>query len=151
MRSDPCPGSVALPSSIPFGEASAPRIICSTVLDAKYMSSISSGNLQQMVTCCIMSGANHSILVFPSGTIRNLPAYAIGDATSANRSVRIDAVELKTDATSVREWRENGAGLAARILLLSRTVFAPQSVLEQRAGPAVPRSLHAVAETRGPA
>lgn len=90
-----------------------------TVIDAKYKSRISSGNLQQMVAYCVLSGARHAVLVVPSGALRETSSFEFPNALAPQNPIRIDTAELCTDATSVVDWRANASKLATAILQLS--------------------------------
>ncbi len=99
------PGAFELDAFLPSlaGEA--------VVVDAKYRSSISAGNLQQMVTYCYMTGARRAVLVTPGGE----PArYRFASPWGAG-PIQISAVPLDVGGRSVAEWRAAGRALAARV------------------------------------
>lgn len=95
------------------------------VVDAKFKSSVSSGNLQQMVTYCLMSGAQQAVLVFPSGHLGDRRSYRIPLADG--REVVVHVVELDTSGKSLAEWRCN----ASRLLEHVQTVIATESVAKE--------------------
>jgi hypothetical protein len=73
------------------------------VVDAKYKTQVSSGNLQQMVAYCHITGARRAALVFPHGHLQDTKSFFF-DGVDAER-IRIDLAELKTDAVDVLGWR----------------------------------------------
>ncbi|MCP4501164.1 MAG: hypothetical protein GY822_14490 [Deltaproteobacteria bacterium] len=79
------------------------------VVDAKYKKQVSSGNLQQMVTYCFLTGAHRAVLVFPQGNLTSENAYYF-DGPSGDR-IRVDVAELRTDSNNLRDWRRAGAEL----------------------------------------
>jgi McrBC 5-methylcytosine restriction system component len=83
------------------------------VIDAKYKSSISSGNLQQLIAYCSVLGARFGVLVVPEGNVVDRRAYHFRIAELG--SFRIHVVQLRTAARSVDEWRTNAAGLVAEL------------------------------------
>jgi hypothetical protein len=83
------------------------------VVDAKYKRKVSPANLQQMVTYCHLTGARHSVLVFPKGQLRDQRSYVLpGPGSSA---LRVDLAELDTSGRTIAEWRRHGAALASKI------------------------------------
>lgn len=84
------------------------------VIDAKYKTSVSAANLQQMVTYCFVLGARRGALVLPGEEGREAVAYRFS-AGSGGGEVRVDVVGLSTDGRSVRAWREAGQRLAEQI------------------------------------
>jgi 5-methylcytosine-specific restriction endonuclease McrBC regulatory subunit McrC len=91
------------------------------VIDAKYKTKVSSGNLQQMVTYCFVTGARRAVLVFPAGHVKDFRGYefAAGELARLERrigSVRVDVVELDTTARDVAGWRRNSRAMVERVL-----------------------------------
>jgi len=84
------------------------------VVDAKYKAHVSSGNLQQMVTYCFVTGARRAVLVFPKGNLTDRRSYLF--AGKSGKDIRIDLAELATDARDVVGWRQNARLLVADVL-----------------------------------
>jgi hypothetical protein len=85
------------------------------VVDAKYKTSIASANLQQVVTCCYLTGARKAFLVVPAGY--DAVTSFVFNAGSGADSVAIEVVELSTNARSVDEWRGSAAALVDSIMV----------------------------------
>ncbi len=81
------------------------------VVDAKYKSSLSAANLQQVVTYCFLTGAKKAVLVFPMGHLREQSTFRFpGKGLIRDRSpatVDVSLVEFRTDAGDVEGWRAN--------------------------------------------
>lgn len=75
------------------------------VIDAKYKSSISSANLQQMVAYCSILGAKVGVLVVPEGAVVDLRTYCFRPADGTR--VVIHIIPLQTSAQRMEEWRAN--------------------------------------------
>lgn len=87
------------------------------VVDAKFKSAVSSANLQQMVTYCLMTGARRAVLVLPAGHLKDRRSYRFPiDPIWGGGEVRVDLVELKTDGQCLAAWRTNAQALVAEIL-----------------------------------
>lgn len=90
------------------------------VVDAKFKTSVSSSNLQQVVTYCVMVGATRAFLVFPSACpARFKPGTWIvvnGKGPWAHRQVRVDIAVLQTDGKDVAAWRRAGSDLVREIV-----------------------------------
>lgn len=89
------------------------------VVDAKYKSSLSSGNLQQIVAYCFMLGARTGVLVVPKGSESNMRLYTVSPAVSnpagANRDINIHVVELETGAVTVQQWHNEATRFVRRL------------------------------------
>lgn len=88
------------------------------VVDAKFKSAVSSANLQQMVTYCLMAGARRAVLVFPAGHLNDRRSYRFQIAPVwGGGEVVVDVVELKTDGQSLAAWRTNAQALVSEIMM----------------------------------
>ena len=91
------------------------------VVDAKYKKSVSSSNLQQMISYCFMTGAERAVLVFPSGHFKDRGSYHFKSGGLRNvdgqlGALTIDIAELDTGAKTMAEWREAGRRLVEEIV-----------------------------------
>lgn len=77
-------------------------IVGPVVIDAKYKSSISSANLQQMVAYCSMLGARVGVLVVPEGQSTDLRTFHFGLADRGR--VALHVIPLRTSAQNANEW-----------------------------------------------
>lgn len=82
------------------------------IVDAKFKSSVSSSNLQQMVTYCVMTGARQAVLVLPAGHIADRRVYRFALASGFDE-VRVNIVELDTSGESLGAWRLNAQAMVA--------------------------------------
>jgi len=94
------------------------------VVDAKYKTHVASGNLQQVVAYCFSVGSREAVLAFPAGHLDALATFRF-DGIGLERqrepsTISVRTAELRTDATSVSEWRENAATFA-RCIVSNRT------------------------------
>lgn len=87
------------------------------VVDAKYKRKISSGNLHQMIAYFALSGATRGAFVVPAEVVADRRAYLFERADGVR--VRVDVLELSTDAADIDGWRQNGRRLADEITGLS--------------------------------
>lgn len=90
------------------------------VVDAKYKMDLSSANIQQVTTYCVMVGATRAVLVFPMGYPEHIPSGSSiavrGAGRWADRQVRVDVVTLRTDGKNVAAWRKAGCELVEAVL-----------------------------------
>lgn len=84
------------------------------IVDAKYKRQISSANLHQMIAYCALTGASRAALVVPAGVVADRRAYVFDRVGSS--PVRIDIVEIATNAPDVAGWRANARAMAATLL-----------------------------------
>jgi 5-methylcytosine-specific restriction endonuclease McrBC regulatory subunit McrC len=91
-----------------------PTLCGGVVIDAKYKTEISAGNLQQMVTYCHLTGAPHAVLVFPEGHLQGQSRFTF--VAPDGRTCVVDVVELRTDAARLEDWRTFGRSLVADVL-----------------------------------
>jgi 5-methylcytosine-specific restriction endonuclease McrBC regulatory subunit McrC len=94
-----------------------PGIAGGLVVDAKYRSSVSPGNLQQMVTYCHLTGAPTAVLVLPAGHHQDGQRFSF--PTPDGRVVCVQTAELRTDARSIADWIAFARNLVDRVLLLA--------------------------------
>jgi len=73
------------------------------VVDAKYKTRISSGNLQQMVTYCWVTGARRAVLVVPAGVVADRRSFELVGASG--EVIRIEVVELALGERTLGGWR----------------------------------------------
>jgi len=101
------------------------------VVDAKYKSAVSSANLQQAVTYCVVTGARRAILVLPGGRRAAPSRYRFRLTSLQDRDrcefVTIDAVELDTACVSVAAWRAAAAAMAQNVFPLRSTLTLPDT------------------------
>lgn len=83
------------------------------VVDAKYKASISSANLQQIVTYCLVLGARLGVLIVPAGAVADRRTYVFEIAVLG--AVRVHVVELQTTASTVADWKANATALGATV------------------------------------
>lgn len=91
----------------------APDLICHLddgplIVDAKFKHDVSSANIQQMVTYCVLTGARRAVLVVPAGG-EFADAYVL--PIPGGSSIEIRIVELGTLGCTMSAWREYGATL----------------------------------------
>ena len=88
----------------------------SIVIDAKYKVSVSSANLQQVVTYCVSKGARQAVLVLPGVDAGMRRSYrlrlASAPGTTGEDRIRVEEVVLDTTATSVAAWRSAAVAMA---------------------------------------
>ena len=97
------------------------------VIDAKYKTRVASSNLQQMVTYCLMTGAQHAVLVFPEGFVDAGTVYqfdAPGSSESSPRRIMVSTAELKTGGQTMAEWREAAGRLVTQT---TTSLFSPSA------------------------
>jgi hypothetical protein len=76
-------------------------------VDAKYKQSVSSQNLQQMVTYCWMTGCRHAVLVLPA----HLAGGARYDLHSPDEAVTVHVVGMRIDGKDLASWKAAGEQL----------------------------------------
>lgn len=86
------------------------------VVDAKYKDSIATANLQQMVTYCIATGAQHAVMVFPAGHLTDKRTYLLVPPHQGAASLRIHLVEFELTQTKLSGWHEAGRRVAAEVV-----------------------------------
>lgn len=79
------------------------------VVDAKYKTKISSSNIQQIATYCLMTRSARGLLVLPAGHVDVNQVLVVGPQENA---VEIHILELDTSATDLAGWRANARDLA---------------------------------------
>ena len=89
------------------------------VVDAKYKTKVSSANLQQMVTYCMVTGARRAVLVFPGGQIEPDHSFVFEGALR-QWNTRVELAELDTSATDVDGWRTNARRMVDGIVAEQR-------------------------------
>jgi 5-methylcytosine-specific restriction endonuclease McrBC regulatory subunit McrC len=84
------------------------------VVDAKYKTQVSSGNLQQMVAYCLLSGATNAVLAFPAGFVPSGTRYRFSNQLPGGEDRNIDVItgDLATHGRSLGEWRAAGKEFA---------------------------------------
>lgn len=91
------------------------------VVDAKYKSTLSASNIQQMITYCFVLGARIGVLVVPGGITGDLRSYNVVPPTDGkggrSSTINIHVVELETGATTVEQWRDEAAKFVRRLAL----------------------------------
>ena len=98
------------------------------VVDAKYKSALSSGNIQQVVAYCYLTGARRSVLVFPHGMVDTLGTSTLKPWNESAPAIRVGLAELRTDAKDVDGWRKNGRNLVSSVFANRHAVFAEEIV-----------------------
>jgi 5-methylcytosine-specific restriction endonuclease McrBC regulatory subunit McrC len=91
-----------------------PTLAGGLVIDAKYKSRVSPGNLQQMVTYCHLTGARMAVLVFPAGQLTSPARYTF--RAPHGPSVEILTAELQTCASRPADWRHFGREVVSDVL-----------------------------------
>lgn len=90
------------------------------VVDAEYKTEVASASLQQVVTYCFAVGSREAVLAFPAGHLDALGSYSFAgsglDRHGIPASISVRTVELRTDAQSVSQWRENAASFVRDVL-----------------------------------
>ena len=92
------------------------------VIDAKYKSKVSSGNLQQMVTYCYVTGARQAVLVLPVGSPQPRISYHFRSTDAEQRAVTVDVAYFPTNGRSVAAWEQNGECLVESVLGSSESI-----------------------------
>jgi 5-methylcytosine-specific restriction endonuclease McrBC regulatory subunit McrC len=85
------------------------------VVDAKYKTRIATANLQQMITYCVATGAQHAVLVFPAGHLDDRRTYLLVPPHSDAAPLRIHIVEFDLTQTKLAGWHEAGRRVAAEV------------------------------------
>lgn len=83
------------------------------IVDAKYKRKIASANLHQMIAYAAMTGVTRCVLVVPGGLVTDLRTYLFDRATGGR--LRIEVLELATDAVDLAGWRQNARRLAEQL------------------------------------
>lgn len=78
------------------------------VVDAKFKTDVSSANLHQMVTYCVMTGARRAVLVLPSSDDVAPSTYVV---PTSHGTISIDVVKFDVDNRTVEDWRRSAARL----------------------------------------
>ena len=90
------------------------------VVDAKYKSSLSSANLQQMVAYCFAMGASSGVLVVPRSADTEFRAYEVTPTgcwkVSDRSAIAIRVLDLDTSARTVEQWRAAASELAGHFI-----------------------------------
>ena len=86
------------------------------VVDAKYKTQVSSGNLQQMVTYCLGTGAQHAVLVFPAGYPTDQRSYVLVPPEPSSTALRIHLVELDIQQTKLSDWHAAARAMVAEVV-----------------------------------
>lgn len=76
------------------------------VVDAKFKTDVSPGNLHQMVTYCVMSGSPRAILVLPSSVECEPASYSV---PTVQGTLRIDVLKFDVANRTVEDWRRSAA------------------------------------------
>src|SRR5262249_1237080 len=98
-----------------------PDLYCSNeelgpcVIDAKYKTSVSSANLQQVLTYCFLTGAPRAVLVVPKVGAIQAESYVFTPgsrwAVLDDRRVQVDVLTFDTSGQDVASWRANGRNM----------------------------------------
>lgn len=86
------------------------------VVDAKYKDRIATANLQQMVTYCVATGAQHAVLVFPTGHLDDKRTYLLVPPQPGAAPLRIHILEFDLTQTTLAGWHDAGRRLAAEVV-----------------------------------
>ncbi len=84
------------------------------VIDAKYKHTVSSSNLQQLVTYCTLAGVTKGVVAMPASAsveadhFRFTPAYG--------NPIEIAVVKFDTSGRSVEAWKHHAAGFVERLV-----------------------------------
>jgi hypothetical protein len=93
------------------------------VVDAKFKRTVTSDNLQQVVTYCYCTGSRRGFLILPSGpdglTTRR---YVFGRRGGREDSIALETIGFAVDSTSVAGWEARGGQMAAEVMERSRRV-----------------------------
>lgn len=84
------------------------------VVDAKYKDRISSGNLQQLIAYCTLTGARQGVLAVPAGLIHDKRSYRF--EPHGTEPVTVHIVELAVHGKNVATWRAAASEFAAKML-----------------------------------
>lgn len=101
-------------------------------MDAKYKDSVATANLQQMITYCIATGAQHATLVFPAGHLADKRTYLLVPPHPPVAPIRIHLVELDRAQTRLSGWHEAGRRVAAEVVQKVLQSSPPQGATEIR-------------------
>ncbi|ACY15387.1 5-methylcytosine restriction system component- like protein [Haliangium ochraceum] len=85
------------------------------VVDAKYKTRVTTGNLQQMITYCVASGTHQAVLVFPAGHLTDRRAHVLVPHRGPP-AYRIHLVEFELTQTDLAGWRDAGRRLADAVV-----------------------------------
>ena len=96
------------------------------VVDAKFKRDVSPGNLQQMVTYCVMTGATRAVLVLPSTQPVEPASNSI--PTAGGDPIRIDIVKFQVANRTVGDWCQSAARFMQLLTAEHRgeTIVAPR-------------------------
>ncbi len=104
-----------------------PDLFCSNerigplVIDAKYKTTISSANLQQVLAYCFLTGARRAVLVVPKGDATQAESYLFTPgrrwAGLDHCRVRVDVVSLDTTGQDIASWRANSRSMVNALSL----------------------------------
>lgn len=102
------------------------------VVDAKYKTRIVTANLQQMITYCVATGAQHAALVFPAGHLDDKRTYLLVPPHPDATPLRIHIVEFDLTQTKLAGWHEAGRRVAAEVEQKVQGSAPPHSPAESR-------------------
>lgn len=83
------------------------------VVDAKYKDTISSGNLQQILAYCFLTGARQGLLAVPAALVSDKRSYRF--KAPAGNSVTIHVVEFDVHGRDIVTWRAAATSFAERV------------------------------------
>ncbi|MDC0672694.1 5-methylcytosine restriction system specificity protein McrC [Nannocystis radixulma] len=101
-----------------YQRSMAPDLYCELpdgplIVDAKFKPDVSSANIQQMVTYCMLTGARRAVLVLPGGAQFD-DGYIL--QIPGERALEIRVVGLDTLGRTVAGWRECAAAMVRRVI-----------------------------------
>lgn len=97
------------------------------VVDAKYKTDVSAGNVQQMAAYCWLTGARRAVLVFPAGMLGDRRSFVL-PAADGRDAIRVDLCELELGGRGLSDWREAGRRLVNEAEEKSSKVVAEPAV-----------------------
>lgn len=86
------------------------------VIDAKFKKDISPGNLHQMVSYCVMTGARNAVFVLPAGHLANASSFILPTVLG---ELRVQIAELDVSGQSQSDWADNCERLVADVIKMT--------------------------------